>query len=175
MRTNSSYAVELKNVNRIFNQTIKVYQSAIKFCLSTFENEWDNLKDIESSKYQAAAARNLIHSTSKNTAKYQEFDKLFYKLPSYLLTNIINTSIGILNSYHTQLDVYNQSDKKGNPPRLQLNHNTFPTFYRNNMSLYTMGEDTIQLKLFIDNDWKYMTFRLKHTDIKQHSQAHVTW
>ena len=102
MMTNSSYAVELKNVNRIFNQTIKVYQSAIKFCLSTFENEWDNLKSIESSKYQAATARNLIHSTSKNIAKYHKFDKLFYKLPSYLLTNIINTSIGILNSYHTQ-------------------------------------------------------------------------
>lgn len=165
MRTNSSYAVELKNANRIFNQTVRIYQSAIKFCLSAFENEWDNLKDIESSKYQAAAARNLIHSTSKNTAKYQKFDRLFYKLPCYLLTNIINTSIGILNSYHTQLDAYNQSDKQGNSPRLQFNHNTFPTFYRNNMSLYTMGADTIQLKLFIDNDWRYMTFRLKHTDV----------
>lgn len=164
MKIVSSYAIRIKNADKIFSQTIRIYRSAVKFCINVFELEWDFLKDIDNSKYQAAAARSLIHSTKSNQAKYPEFDILFYKYPCYLLTATINEAIGILNSYHSNLENYENSDKEGNPPRLQANHLIFPVFYRNNMSLYSDGSDTIQLKLFIDNDWKYMTFHLNCND-----------
>ncbi len=164
MKIISSYVVRIKNADKIFSQTIKTYKSAVKFCINAFEQEWDSLKDIDNSKYQAAAARNLIHSTKSNQAKYPEFDILFYKYPSYLLTAAINEAIGILNSYHSNLENYKNSNKEGNPPRLQADHFIFPVFYRNNMSFYTDSSDTIQLKLFIDNDWKYMTFHLNRND-----------
>lgn len=58
----SSYAIRIKNADKIFSQTIKTYRSAVKFCINAFEQEWDFLKDIDNPKYQAAAAKSVIHS-----------------------------------------------------------------------------------------------------------------
>lgn len=51
MDIKSSYAVEVKNINKLFNPTIKIYNQAVTFCIQVFENEWSVLKDINDSKY----------------------------------------------------------------------------------------------------------------------------
>ena len=48
MKIVSSYAVRIKNADKIFSQTIKLYRSAVKFCINAFEQEWNFLKDIDS-------------------------------------------------------------------------------------------------------------------------------
>lgn len=87
MNTISSYAVELKHTSKIFYSTIKIYQRAVSFCVSTFDNEWSAISSL-TGKSRNNYAESLIHSTSKNQAKYSEFDKQFPKLPSYLRRSV---------------------------------------------------------------------------------------
>ena len=84
MKITSSYAVELKHTSNIFYPTIKIYKHAVSFCVYTFDNEWSAISSVTDSKQRKGFAERLIHSTSKNQAKYPEFDKQFPKLPSYL-------------------------------------------------------------------------------------------
>ena len=75
IKITSSYTIRIKNADKIFSQTIRIYRSAVKFCVNAFEQEWDFLKDIDNSKYQAAAARNLIHSAKSTTDNSEPADK----------------------------------------------------------------------------------------------------
>lgn len=52
MKIISSYTIRIKNADKIFSQTIRIYRSAVKFGVNAFEQEWDFLKDIDNSKYQ---------------------------------------------------------------------------------------------------------------------------
>ena len=104
MKTTSSYAVELKHTSKIFYPTIKIYQRAVSFCVSTFDNEWSAISSVTDSKQRKGYAERLIHSTKSNQAKYPEFDKQFFKLPSYLRRSAINTALGHLQSYHSNLE-----------------------------------------------------------------------
>ena len=75
MKITSSYTIRIKNADKIFSQTIRIYRSAVKFCVNAFEQEWDLLKDIDNSKYQAAAARSLILSAKSTTDNSETADK----------------------------------------------------------------------------------------------------
>ena len=83
MKITLSYAVELKHTSKIFYPTIKIYQRAVSFCVSTFDDEWSAISSVTDSKQRKGFAERLIHSTKSNQAKYPEFDKQFPKLPSY--------------------------------------------------------------------------------------------
>lgn len=72
MKTTSSYAVELKHTRKIFYPTIKIYKRAVSFCVSTFDNEWSAISSVTDSKQRKTYAERLIHSTSKNQAKYSD-------------------------------------------------------------------------------------------------------
>ena len=166
MKTTSSYAVELKHISKIFYPTIKIYQRAVSFCVSTFENEWSSISSVTDSKQRKGYAERLIHSTKSNQAKYPEFDKQFFKLPSYLRRSAINTALGHLQSYHSNLENWLNSKQTTKKPVLQVNLNKLPTFYKDNTydgSL--MDADSVSLKLFVNNDWIWVPFTLKHTDI----------
>ena len=166
MKTTSSYAVELKYTRKIFYPTIKIYQRAVSFCVSTFDGEWSAISLITDSKQRKTYAERLIHSTSKNQAKYSEFDKQFPKLPSYLRRSVISVALGHLQSYHSNLENWLNSKQTTKKPVLQMNLNKLPTFYKDNTydgSL--MDADSVSLKLFVNNDWIWVPFKLKHTDI----------
>ena len=75
IKITSSYTIRIKNADKIFSQTIRIYRSAVKFCVNAFEQEWDFLKAIDNSKYHAAAARNLIHSAKSTTDNSEPADK----------------------------------------------------------------------------------------------------
>ena len=82
-----SYAIRMQFINKALRKalyaTIKIYRSAIKYILKILDDEFTNIKDL-SSKEQVNFIEHLIHSTKDNTAKYSDFDKNFYKFPSYL-------------------------------------------------------------------------------------------
>ena len=176
MKLTSSYAVEIRHVNKIFRNIIKIYNNAISFCIKVFETHWDNLKTLNvSNKERFSYADNLIHSTKSNTAIYPEFDIKFHKMPSYLRFAVINTALGYLSSYHSNLDNYEKSDKLGNKPALQTHLNKLPTFYKKNMYLNKddFHNNEVKLKVFMDNDWKWLKVKLKHTDVVS-IQKHMT-
>ena len=167
MKTISSYAIELKHTSKIFYPTIKIYQHAVSFCVSTFENEWSAISSVTDSKQRKTYAERLIHSTKSNQAKYPEFDKKFPKLPSYLRRSAINTALGHLQSYHSNLENWLNSKRIGKKPTLKVNFNKLPAFYKDGSYKGSpMDTDIVRLKLFVNNDWIWVPFTLKYTDIE---------
>lgn len=172
MKIISSYAVEVKHISKLFRQTIKIYNDAVSFCISAFENEWSVLSQLEVyNRERTTYADKLIHTTKSNTAKYPEFDIKFRKMPGYLRTAVINKALGHLSSYHSNLSNWNG---KGNPPSLQKCIHVLPTFYKNQMYKNDFEDSCAKLKLFINGDWNWVKVSLKHTDvayIRKHLQG----
>ena len=86
-------------------------------------------------------------------------------MPSYLRRSIISQAIGIVNSYLALCDKYIDKKTKAlhegkkfthKPPRLSYNHYSFPALYKGNMFENFDIDGTCRIKLFIDNDWKYV-------------------
>ena len=166
MKLTSSYAVEIKHISKLFRQTIKIYNDAISFCVKAFEEHWEVLETLDTgNKERFAYADALVHSTKSNDAVYPEFDIKFRKMPSYLRFSVINTALGYLSSYHSNLDNWKFSNSDGKAPSLQTHLNKLPTFYKGNMYLDDCDGDAVKLKLFVNNDWNWVTVLLKHTDV----------
>lgn len=175
MKLVSSYAVEINHIIKLFRQTIKVYNDAISFCIKAFEKHWEVLETLDTgNKERFAYADALIHSTRSNIAEYLDFDIQFHKMPSYLRFAVINTALGYLSSYHSNLDNWEYSNTDDKVPALQTHLNKLPTFYKGNMYLDDCEDDAVRLKLFVNNDWNWVKVDLKHTDvvsIQKHMQT----
>lgn len=166
MKLTNSYDVEIKRITKLPETTAKIYQDAFAYCVGVFDVEWSNIMSLVG-KFRNTYCRNLIHSTKGNVAKYSGFDKKFYKFPSYLLTALISDVLGYLSAYHSQLENWESSNKTGKKPRLQTNHRRFPTFIKGNTyDDNDIDNDFVQIKLFVDGDWKYVKVQLKHTDMQ---------
>ena len=167
MKIISSYGVEVRNKdrNKIFLQTIDIYNKAVTFCIETFEAEWEKLSELEG-KLRNNAGENLIHSTKGNKAKYKDFDRIFYKFPSYMRRSAVQEALGYLSSYYSNVENWHKDGEKGRKPTLQKHLNKMPTFYKGNMYQETKEKNIVQLKLYIDNDWKFVDIKLKNTDLK---------
>ena len=164
MKTVSSYGIEIKNMNKIFRPTVQIYNKAVTFCIENLDKEWNNLKPLTAKKRLNYAER-LLHSTGNRQAKY-DFDTQFYKMPSYMRRSVVSLALGYLSSYHSNVDNWYANDCKGKKPTFQKHLNQFPTFYRGNSYTDTNSDDSVNLKLYIDNDWKFVKINLKHTDVK---------
>ena len=166
MKLVSSYAVEIKHINKMFRDTIKIYNDAISFCIKAFEEHCEVLETLEiGNKERFAYADALIHSTKSNIAEYPDFDVKFHKMPSYLRFSVINTTLGYLSSYHSSLSNWEITYSEKRPPSLQIHLNKLPPFYKDNMYLDDCDGDAVRLKLFVNNDWNWIKVDLKHTDV----------
>ena len=166
MKLTSSYTIEIKHINKLFRQTIKIYNDAISFCIKAFEEHWEVLDTLDTgNKERFAYADALIHSTKSNIAKYPDFDIQFHKMPSYLRFAVVNTALGYLSSYHSNLTNWEYSNTNNKAPTLQTHLNKLPTFYKGNMYLDNCDGDAVRLKLFMNNDWNWVKVDLKHTDV----------
>lgn len=167
MVVTSSYAVEVIHINKMFKDTIKYYRNAIAYLIDIYNKEWDYLYDIKDNLERKTAAEKLIHNTKDNKAKYLDFDKNYYKFPSYLRRAAIAEALGSVSSYHSNLNNWIKNNKEGKEPKLAFNRNKMPVFY--NKEMYKEIEDEpykAHLKLFKDNDWKWVEVKLLPTDVK---------
>lgn len=88
-------------------------------------------------------------------------------MPSYMRRSVINSALGHLSSYHSQIINWEKAGCKTKKPSFQKKLHLCPTFYRDNMYKEdNINKDKVQLKLFIDNDWKWVDVKLKHTDMQ---------
>ena len=164
MKIISSYGIEIKQMNKIFRPTVAIYNDAISFCIDAFENEWVNINVLDIMR-RKQYAEILIHTTKNNKAKY-DFDSKFYKMPSYMRRSVINTALGYLSSYHSNLDNWYSNGCIGRKPTLQRKLNQFPTFYKDNMYTNDCEGDYCRLKLYINKDCVWVKIKLNHTDIQ---------
>ena len=136
-----SYKTKIVNANKVFHNTIKVYRNALSYIINIVNNEWINISPLKS-KEMINYTEKLIHKTKNNIPKYSDFDKLYYKFPSYLRREAIQTAIGIVSSYKSNLENYiNEKDFSKKEPKLNLKHFVFPVLYKNNMYL-SLTENT---------------------------------
>ncbi len=167
-----SYKVRIKYFRTIFYDTIKIYRKCIKFIIKVVEENYDSIKDLKG-KFQNTYIKNLIHSTKNNKAKYPDFDKEFYKFPSYLRRDCIASALGIYKSYYSNYQNWLESDKRSNPPKLIYNHNEMPVLYKGNM-YEQVSKNLVNIKLFYKNDWVWITVPLKRSDVK-YIDKYNTW
>ena len=153
-------------MNDVLVPTITIYRKALSFLIPLVNKEWDVLQNIEKPKNRFNFAEHLFHSTENNTAKYSDFDKLFYKFPSYLRRAVISETIGIVSSYNSNYKNWLENGSKGECPKLQTKHFATPVFYKGNCYETTKNSNIVMLKLFHNNDWVWMPVKLRATDIK---------
>ena len=171
MRYILAYKVKIKNraVNKTLDATLDIYREALSFCVEIFDREFDGWHDLDG-KERNNYLESLIHSTKFNKAKYPEFDKQFYKFPSYLRRDVIASAMGKVNSYHTNLE----NDDRHN---LGVKHREFPNFYKGQQFIRDLeeGKEIYKIKVFKDNTWNWISVNLRKTDLdylKKHIYNH---
>lgn len=152
---------KLRNYTRYFDYTLNIYRDALEYVNKVVYAEWGNIEQLSFSKQRINFVERLIHSTSKNTAIYQEFDKKFYKFPSYFRRMVIMKAIGNVSSYVTRYRQWEDKNKeriaqgkkpKSKPPVFQARENSFPVFYKGEMSKW-ISNGKVALKLYNGSDW----------------------
>ena len=165
MKVISSYKAKILSEN-VFKPTVEKYRNALSYLIDIFNKEWDSISAIADELKRQNFAEKLVHSTGFNTAKYTEFDKLFYKMPCYMRRSAVSSAIGAVSSYKSNYNNWVSNGKIGKEPKLQFDRNVMPVFYKDNMYAKTSNPDVVQLKLFYNNDWRWVQIMLRHTDIK---------
>ena len=166
MKNTASYSMEIKDEYRCFHGTYDIYQDAVSFLIKVVNAEYDEIKDVNGPNKRQYIIEKLVHGTSKRKAKYKSFDKKFFKFPSYLRRSAITAAIGAVSSYRSNLTAWEASDKSHKRPRLKVNRNEMPVFYKGDMfKLVDDGHYQCKVKLFINNDWSWKLLRLRKTDI----------
>lgn len=136
MNITSSYQVRIVNCSVNLNETVRIYRKALAYLIGVVNENWDAVKRIDTGNLeQQHYIDKLVHGTKNHEAKYPEFDKQFYKYPSYLRRATITAAIGAVSGYHSNLANWEMSDKKDKQPTLQVDRKAFPTFFRVDMFL----------------------------------------
>ena len=163
MKILSSYAMKLSGDLKSLENSIAIYREALRFVIPVVDTHWNELKDFEYANQRMVYVEQLIHSTNRNEALY-DFDMEFPKFPSYLRRAVINRALGIVSSYRSNLENWEQN-RKGQAPKLSLTHFEYPAYYKGNLFRnFNPIHQTIELKVFKNNDWVYEVYQLKTSD-----------
>ena len=111
MQTVSSYGIEVRKQNTPIRQTLELYRSAVSCLTEIYEQVWEELEEIPDAKRRFNAAEHLVHTTKKNSARF-DFDLRFPKMPSYLRRAAIQHALGSVSSYETRMDLWTKSGEK---------------------------------------------------------------
>lgn len=164
MKIFSTYSVKIKHYNHIFKDTVSVYRDAVDFFIDVCLNEWTVIFTIKGNLLQQQHIEHLCHKTADNkNPKYHNFDKEFYKFPSYLRRGAINEAIGKVSSYKSNLVNWETkpNGKQPSPPKAGY---VYPCMYKTVMYKQT---DTYEakIKVFVRNTWDWITVKLRKSDI----------
>ena len=160
----SSYAAQLKNLDFNIMDTVYIYREAVAFCIDAFNKEWDNISKIKNANERVNFSEKLIHTTRRNTAKY-DFDTKFYKFPSYLRRGAISAALGCVSSYKSNLANW-KAKPIGKEPTLTMDRHVMPTFYYDNMYLTSDDPYQCSIKAYVNNDWVWKKVKFVKTDVK---------
>lgn len=171
MKVISSYAVKIKHYNQIFNDTVKIYQQAVMFFIQILDSEWENLVSLPG-KQKNGILEKLTHKTILNPSPKYDFDSMFYKFPSYLRRAAIQSAIGAYSSYQSALSNWEQSDRSTKKPKLSINRNIMPVFYKKN-TYNRLNDYSAEIKIYHQKDWVWLpvTFRKSDIDYIKHHCA----
>ena len=166
MEIYSTYSVKIKHFNNTFKQTVSIYRDAVDFLIAVYLEEWDTLSLLDG-RTKNNYAECLIHTTKANPdAKYKNFDKKFYKMPSYLRRAAISEAMGKVSSYKSNLKNWEEENPntRGRKPSAPKAGFVYPCMYR--VDMYKQISDyEAKLKVYVRNTWDWITVKLRKSDI----------
>lgn len=165
-------------VRRVLHNTREIFREAVSYIGEVVLAHWDEIQNADSAKARKNIVEALIHHTKDNLSPvYKDFDRLFYKMPSYYRRAAIEFTIGQVSSYLSRLKDYEEEKhsimSKGRrfgkkPPRLNLDTNANPVLYTGNMFKAVDGK--VLIKVYIRNTWDWIEVRIPNRDIKSLSK-----
>lgn len=172
--------LKITSHTKLFLPTLDIYRKALSFYVSTINEHWEVFAELKSNSIVPVAEK-LTHTTKANPEPLVSFDAEgteFYKFPSYLRRACIAEAHGIVSSHKSRLlnwetkrSLKQASNKRffDHPPKLPDLHKTFPVFYKKEMYKNVANGDkkgSAKIKLFIDNDWKWIEVAYDTSDLK---------
>lgn len=145
---------KILNYTSIFDDTVSIYRSALSFYIDICYKEWDYISNLKS-KYRNNYIERITHKTSKSPDIKYDFDSSFYKFPSYLRRAAIAEAIGYVSSFKSQLENYNESDKKAKQPTLNLHPISYPVLYDKG-NWIKLSDGKARIKIYRNNDWVWL-------------------
>ena len=167
MKIYTSYSVKIKHYNHIFKDTVTAYRNAVDYLISVCLNEWTDISALSGNLLRQQYVERLIHKTGDNLKpKYWDFDRIFYKFPSYLRRGAINEALGKVSSYKSNLANWGSADVKtrGREPSFPKAGYIYPCMYRTGVYEQT-GIYTAKIKVYIHNTWDWLTVQLRKSDM----------
>lgn len=172
-----SYGVIIKNCNRVFDKTMDIYRNAVSYLINITLLHYDDLLSIKATEHGTAQQLRrrymelLIHTVKNHAAMYDSFDRKFYKFPSYLRRDAINTAIGKVFAYRSAVNNWEDSGCKGRKPFLNRTQDVMPCLYRGNT--FIQNGSSVMIKVYNGHDWIWINAALRETDIN-YIKRHVS-
>lgn len=169
-----SYGLKIINAYPVFDATLRIYRAAVRYLMEIAELRYEELlpitgyvsargKQVTSQQARQQYLERLVHATAdRPDVPYKKFDREFYKFPSYLRRDAINTAIGIVFAYRSALKNWEENGCKGRRPFFNRGRNEMPCFYRKNT--YFQEGTSIRLKLYNGHDWIWQIVTVRNTD-----------
>ena len=162
MQIYTTYKVKIKHYNHIFKETVSIYRKAVDFLIEVCVCEWDTIS-VLGSKQRVNCMERLTHATKDNPHPKYDFDKKFYKMPSYLRRGAISEAVGKVSSYQSNLANWHKNPI-GKAPSIPKAGYVFPSMYRTVM--YNQTDNyRAQVKVYIRNTWDWITVDLRKSDM----------
>ena len=163
MKVVTSYSIKIKTHNHIFRETVRLYRSAVDFFIGVCLAEWDAIMEFSGEKKRQRYVETLCHQGRSGGKPQYDFDRKFYKFPSYLRRAAISAAIGKVASYKSNLANYTSGTDKRKPSVPSVG-NTYPAMFRDNCFVRT-GTYTARIKVFTRNTWDWLDIELKKSDV----------
>lgn len=163
MQIYTTYKVKIKHYNHIFKDTVAVYRNAVDYLIDVCDANWDELSKIDGSLNKQRYIETLVHATKDNPVPMYDFDKKFYKMPSYFRRGAISEAIGKVSSYRSNLANW-ELNPNGKKPSIPKAGYVFPSMYRTVMYNQTDTYEA-QIKVYIRNTWDWITVQLRKSDM----------
>lgn len=159
----TSYGVEIRNAHKALKRTIDIYRSATNYLLTPVMDHWKTIASINGSNQRMNYVESIVHSTEKHKALY-DFDKQFYKFPSYLRRSAITAAIGAVSSYQSNHKNWVDNGCVGAEPKLSMDPHICPALYKG--GVFKVDKDgSFLVKVYRNNDWVWEKLRLLKTDL----------
>ena len=172
MLLTSSYGMKLKGDFKALETSIELYRKSLRVLIPIINDGWDSIKECRYVNQKYNLIEKWIHSTKTNQALF-DFDEQFPKFPTYLRRSAIAKALGIVSSYRSNLENW-EKEEKSQAPKLSLTHFTYPAYYKGNLFRnFDPVNQTIELKVFKNDDWVYEVYQLKTSDCNYY-QTHLT-
>ena len=115
----------------LIGETIKSYRRACRYLVGIIYTHWSELGELTGDQLTPAIEK-LMHRTAKRPhIKYPQFNKTFYKFPSYLRRAVIAFSVGQVSSFVTRnprMAIGEQKQKRCKTSKTQRRHGLLSHF-----------------------------------------------